>query len=141
MASSSSFPAGAPPPLGAPVSEKLTRENYIIWKAQVMPAIRGSNLVAILDGTLQPPRATMEVVKDDKTKEAVPTLSMRSGWRRISNSCCTSSTRSLPTSSPKSRPSLLLRLSGQRWRRCSRHNLVPGSPISSCSLQTARKAV
>jgi len=72
MASSSSFPAGAPPLLGAPVSEKLTRENYILWKAQVMPAIRGSNLVAILDGTLQAPRATMKVVKDDKTKEVVP---------------------------------------------------------------------
>ena len=26
----------------------------------------------ILDGTLQAPRATMEVVKDDKTKEVVP---------------------------------------------------------------------
>jgi hypothetical protein len=49
MASSSSN--GILPPLGAKISEKLTRENYLLWKAQVMPAIHGAKLVPILDGT------------------------------------------------------------------------------------------
>ena len=70
MASSSS--PGALPILGTPVTEKLTRENYILWKAQVMPAIRGANLVAILDGTLQASEATVETIKDDKIKVVTP---------------------------------------------------------------------
>jgi hypothetical protein len=64
---SSSVPSVLPP-LGGKVSEKLTRENYLLWKAQIMPAIRGANLVAILNGTSQAPPTTMEVAdKDGKT--------------------------------------------------------------------------
>jgi hypothetical protein len=69
MASSST--TSVLPPLGGKVSEKLTRENYLLWKAQIMPAIRGANLVPILNGTSQQPPATMEVDKDGK-KIVVP---------------------------------------------------------------------
>jgi hypothetical protein len=45
MASSSSTPT-----LTRPVSEKLTRDNFTLWKAQVIPAIRGA-----IDETVKAP--------------------------------------------------------------------------------------
>lgn len=63
MASSSSV---AQAPLGAPVSEKLTRENFLLWKAQIMPAIRGAQLDSILDGSCAAPAKTLEITTDDK---------------------------------------------------------------------------
>jgi hypothetical protein len=57
--------------LGPPVTKKLTRENFILWKAQVMLAIRGANLVLILTEKSPAPAPTMEVVKDDKSKQIV----------------------------------------------------------------------
>jgi hypothetical protein len=58
-------------PLGPPVAEKLTRENYFLWKAQVLPAIRGAQLMEYLDGYKKAPAETIEVEKADKTKETV----------------------------------------------------------------------
>jgi hypothetical protein len=49
MASSSSTPS--PSPFGSKVSEKLTRDNYLLWKAQVLPPIRGAQLEGMLDGS------------------------------------------------------------------------------------------
>jgi hypothetical protein len=74
MSSSSS---SLPPPthypsLGPPVSEKLTRDNYILWRAQVLPPIRGAQLEGILDGSVKASAKFLEVVKDDKSKEVVP---------------------------------------------------------------------
>ena len=61
MASSStSVPAVQ---LGPPVSEKLTKENYLLWRAQFLPAIRGVQLMGYLDGTTPEPAKTIE---DDK---------------------------------------------------------------------------
>jgi hypothetical protein len=71
MATSSSSLANSLKPLGPPVTEKLSRENFILWKAQVMPSIRGANLVAILTGKSPAPAQTMEVIKDDKSKQIV----------------------------------------------------------------------
>jgi len=65
MASSSSNNSAH---LGPPVSEKLTRDNFLLWKAQVLPLIRGAQLDDILDGTEVAPPKTIE---DDK-KQVVP---------------------------------------------------------------------
>lgn len=54
--------------LGPQVSEKLTRDNFLLWKAQVLRPIRGAQLDGILDGAEQAPAKTME---DDK-KQIVP---------------------------------------------------------------------
>ncbi|WVZ57882.1 hypothetical protein U9M48_008217 [Paspalum notatum var. saurae] len=56
MASSSS--SSVAPALGPIVSEKLTRENYLLWKAQVLPAIRGAQLMQYLNGKTPAPPAT-----------------------------------------------------------------------------------
>jgi hypothetical protein len=65
MASSSSNAAFH---LRPPVYEKLSRDNFLLWKAQVLPPIRGAQLDDILDGTEAAPAKTIE---DDK-KQVVP---------------------------------------------------------------------
>jgi hypothetical protein len=46
----SSSPAPTAIPL-MPVSEKLARDNHTVWKAQVVVALRGTQLYGFLDGT------------------------------------------------------------------------------------------
>lgn len=72
MVSSSSSAAQAP--LGASVSKKLTRENFLLWKAQIMPAIRGAQLTGILDGTSVTPDKTVGIMNEDKTKVIIINL-------------------------------------------------------------------
>jgi hypothetical protein len=56
--------------LGQPVvSEKLTRENYILWKAQVLTTIRGARLDEFLDGSASVPNKTIQVEQADKTRK------------------------------------------------------------------------
>ena len=54
-----------------PVSEKLSRDNYLVWRAQVLPAIRGARLVGILDGSILQPSSTIKTQKADQTIEEV----------------------------------------------------------------------
>jgi hypothetical protein len=62
------------PPLGGKVSEKLTRENFLLWKAQLMPAIQGANLVPILDGMSRAPPTTVELIYKDGKKTVASNL-------------------------------------------------------------------
>ena len=40
------------------ITIKLTRENYLFWKAQVVPYLKGQRLYGYLDGsTLAPPQS------------------------------------------------------------------------------------
>lgn len=68
MASSSSVPA-IPASLSIPVSEKLTRGNYLLWRAQVLPAIRAAQFEGFLDGSEGEPPKTLTVDKDSKKME------------------------------------------------------------------------
>jgi len=70
MASSSA--ASASPALGPPAFEKLARDNYRLWKAQVLPAIRGAQLMGILEGKTSAPPQLIEVENTEKKKEKVP---------------------------------------------------------------------
>jgi hypothetical protein len=69
MASSSSSPAIH---LGEPPSEKLMRANYPLWRAQVLPAIRGAQLIGLLDGTDAAPAKTLLVAPADSDKDGTP---------------------------------------------------------------------
>lgn len=42
-----------------------------MWRAQVLPALRGARLVGLLDGSSVPPAPTIQVQKADKSAEAV----------------------------------------------------------------------
>jgi hypothetical protein len=65
MANSSSTP-NIPASLSIPVSEKLTREKFQLWHAQVVPTIRAAQLEGFIEGTERVPMKTIEVKKDSK---------------------------------------------------------------------------
>jgi hypothetical protein len=37
------------------ITIKLTRDNYLLWKAQIVPYLRGQHLFGFIDGTQPPP--------------------------------------------------------------------------------------
>jgi hypothetical protein len=54
------------------ISEKLSSENYILWKAHVLAAVRGARLDGFLNGSAIAPSKTLEVrqaYNTTKTKE------------------------------------------------------------------------
>jgi hypothetical protein len=62
----SSSTGAFPSTFGHPVTEKLTKSNYALWKLQVLPTIRGSQLVSFIDGSS--PASPEEIVGKDNTK-------------------------------------------------------------------------
>jgi hypothetical protein len=72
MASSSSL-AVPTPLLGQVVVVKLDKGNYALWRAQVLPIIRGAQLQGYLDGTSITPGKEVDVkIADKTTKESNP---------------------------------------------------------------------
>jgi hypothetical protein len=71
MTSSSLPPSTTTVPslLTAPVSEKLTKVNYPLWSAQVLPAIRVAQLEDLLLGVEKVPDKEITVVIDGKSKQ------------------------------------------------------------------------
>lgn len=70
MASSST---STPPSLhGQVVTEKLTKTNHVLWKAQVLATLRGTQMACFLDTTTEAPTKTIIVTKGDKDTEKVP---------------------------------------------------------------------
>ena len=68
------------PLLGQPVSEKLTRSNHALWKAQVRATIRGARLQGYLTGaTKEPPKEV--IVKATDGKETKINKSLGTSWR------------------------------------------------------------
>ena len=47
--------------LGSPPAEKLSRENFLYWKMQVLPTLRGAQVMELLEGSDPAPAKTMEV--------------------------------------------------------------------------------
>ena len=65
------FPSGSPL-LGQSVTEKLTKTNHPIWKAQILAALRGAQMAVFIDGNAVAPAATLEIVKSGNEIEKVP---------------------------------------------------------------------
>ncbi|WVZ48786.1 hypothetical protein U9M48_000195 [Paspalum notatum var. saurae] len=73
MASSSSSNPSPPASFAIPVTEKLAKNNYVIWQLQVLPAVRGSQLEGFLDGTEEaPPRMISEKIADKDVPKPNP---------------------------------------------------------------------
>jgi hypothetical protein len=53
--------------LGQSISEKLSRDNYIIWKARILEVVGGAQLDGHLNGTISAPSKTVQVEQADKT--------------------------------------------------------------------------
>ena len=65
---SSTLSAPAPPASFAQtITEKLTKTNYALWQVQILPAVRGAQLLGFLDGTeVAPPKTIQEKGTDGK---------------------------------------------------------------------------
>lgn len=74
---SSSF-AAATPLLGQTITEKLSKTNFPLWKAQVMPMLRGAQLQGYLDGTNVAPPAEIDGKVGEKATK-MPTRSTSPG--------------------------------------------------------------
>ena len=62
--------------IGHPVTERLTKTNYPLWKIQVLPTIHGAQLIGYIDGSIQAPAAEID---DEKEKKKVPNP-VRAQW-------------------------------------------------------------
>ena len=70
---SSSVPHHGNTPFGQGTIEKLGKGNHIMWKAQVLSAIRGAQMEDFLDAKLPAPTKEIAVTKDGTTtQEANP---------------------------------------------------------------------
>jgi hypothetical protein len=65
-AGSSLTPSG--PLLNITISEKLTRENFLLWQTQVLPEIYGVQLYGYLDGSIEAPKKEVTVKDKDGTE-------------------------------------------------------------------------
>jgi hypothetical protein len=59
ISSSSAFALAAA--LGSPPSQLLTRNNFLLWQALIVPVFRGANVMGLLDGSDGAPGKTVEV--------------------------------------------------------------------------------
>ncbi|KAK1607720.1 hypothetical protein QYE76_031393 [Lolium multiflorum] len=57
--------------LGSPPSQHLTRNNFLLWQALIVPAFRGANVMGLLDGSDGAPAKTIEVDDTDGKKVQV----------------------------------------------------------------------
>jgi hypothetical protein len=74
---SSSFPGSSS--LNITISEKLTRENFLLWQTQVLPEIYGAQLYGYLDGSIEAPEKET-TVKDKDGVEITITNPNYSRW-------------------------------------------------------------
>ena len=58
--------------LSGQITERLTRTNYILWRTQITPQLRGAGFFGYVDGSMAEP-AKIVVSKDkDGKEETIP---------------------------------------------------------------------
>jgi hypothetical protein len=55
--------------LGQTISKKLTHDNFLLWKAQAVPVVRGAQLYGYLDGTIKESSSLIIAVKDGQSEQ------------------------------------------------------------------------
>uniref|UniRef100_J3M9V3 Uncharacterized protein n=1 Tax=Oryza brachyantha TaxID=4533 RepID=J3M9V3_ORYBR len=68
MASSSSSNSASNPLFGVHISEKLTKQNHVVWSAEVLATVRGARLEGYLTGVKVAPAAQIEQKEEEKIK-------------------------------------------------------------------------
>lgn len=100
MASSSNV---ANPLLGIQNTEKLTKTNHVLWKAQVLTTIRGARLEGHLTGKIVAPAAENDEKLQDGNITKVPNPAFEEWFARTNRFLGSSSRRSARKSSLRSR--------------------------------------
>ena len=77
----SSSSGAAQPSLNGQVTEKLNRTNYVLWRTQVTPHLRGAGVFGYVDGT-SPEPARLHVTKDKDGKETSAPNPLHPLWVR-----------------------------------------------------------
>ncbi|XP_071678578.1 uncharacterized protein [Lolium perenne] len=72
FSASSSTSASGAAALNITISEKLTRDNFLLWQTQVLPEIRGAQLFGFLDGSVEEPAKTVKTTDKDGAEVTVP---------------------------------------------------------------------
>ena len=67
--------------LSGQVTEKLSRTNYVLWRTQVTPQLRGAGLFGYVDGTMPEPTRLL-VTKDKDGKESSELNPLHPIWVR-----------------------------------------------------------
>jgi hypothetical protein len=57
--------------LSIPTSEKLTKMNYLLWRAQVLPALRVAQFEGLLTSDDLPLAKQIIITNDDKTMTSI----------------------------------------------------------------------
>ena len=55
--------------LGPPPTEKLMRTNFLLWKAVVLPQIKGAQMEHFLDAATPAPPATITITSNGKDEQ------------------------------------------------------------------------
>lgn len=79
--SSSSSSDSSQPTLNGQVTEKLTRTNYMLWRMQVTPHVRGAGVFGYVDDTTPEP-TRLHVTKDKDGKESSAPNPLHPIWVR-----------------------------------------------------------
>ena len=58
--------------LGPQVPEKLTRENYLLWRAQILPHFLGAGLYGYLSGSIPAPEKLITAKDKDGKEQDIP---------------------------------------------------------------------
>ena len=69
--SSSAMATPALASLGHTITEKLNRENFLVWRAQVLPHVRAAGMMGFLDGSQKEPDAEIRTERDVAGKKEV----------------------------------------------------------------------
>ena len=67
--------------LSGQITERLTRTNYILWRTQITPQLRGAGFFGYVDGSMPEP-AKVVVSKDKDGKEETIPNPIHSVWIR-----------------------------------------------------------
>ena len=59
--------SAAVPALSYPVTEKLAKNNYPLWRAQVISALRGAQMSGNVDGSVTAPEKMVPTSSSDAT--------------------------------------------------------------------------
>ncbi|KAK1686304.1 hypothetical protein QYE76_047156 [Lolium multiflorum] len=69
---SSSSSSSSAATLNITLSEKLTRDNFLLWQTQVLPEIRGAQLFGYLDGSYAEPEKELQTKDKDGVEVKIP---------------------------------------------------------------------
>jgi hypothetical protein len=128
------------PWVGITVTEKLSRTNHAMRRAQILAAVRGFRLEGHLTGAIQRLQQKLMARTPPGRTSRLQTRSTQNGTRGTNRSSASFSGRWLEKFSPRSPQRRRRLLSGRRSRTCSRRKIGHGQSIHAWHLRPPGRA-